>query len=130
MARPGRRRRARAGGGQLARRGQEPECLWLPPAYRPQGTSEYVQGVEAPWDRPVPAGFDAVELPEAAYLRFRGEPFADEDYGEAIEALRAVIDGYDPAELGYAWDDTHPRIQLAPVGERGYIELRAVRKLE
>ena len=26
------------------------------------------------------------------------------------------------------WDDTNPRIQLEPRGERGYIELRAVQK--
>ncbi len=28
----------------------EPVCLWLPCAYRKNGTSEYVQGVEVPLD--------------------------------------------------------------------------------
>ena len=36
---------------------------------------------------------------------------------------------YDPTLYGYAWDDENPRIQLEPRGERGYIELRAVKPL-
>ena len=59
--------------------------------------------------------------------RFQGEPFAEEDYCKAIEAVEAAMDRYDPSVIGYAWDDTNPRIQLEPRGERGYIELRAVR---
>jgi hypothetical protein len=35
---------------------------------------------------------------------------------------------YDPSAIGYVWDDENPRIQLEPRGERGYIELRAVKK--
>ena len=35
---------------------------------------------------------------------------------------------YDPAVIGYCWDDLSPRIQLEPRGERGYIEMRAVHK--
>ena len=35
---------------------------------------------------------------------------------------------YDPTAIGYHWDDTAPRIQLEPRGERGYIELRAVKR--
>ena len=38
------------------------------------------------------------------------------------------MDRYDPAVIGYAWDDGNPRIQLEPRGERGYIELRPVKK--
>ena len=39
------------------------------------------------------------------------------------------MDSYDPAVIGYRWDDENPRIQLEPRGERGYIELRPVRPL-
>ena len=39
------------------------------------------------------------------------------------------MDRYDPALIGYQWDDREPRIQLEPRGQRGYIELRAVRPL-
>ncbi len=109
----------------------EPVCLWLPAKFRKPHTSVYVQGVEVPADYtgPVPEGFDVITLPEAAYLMFQGEPFAEEDYGEAIAALQQAMSCYAPAAIGYAWDDSNPRIQLEPRGERGYIELRAVKKL-
>ncbi len=108
----------------------EPVCLWLPERYRTPGTSKYVQGVEAPADYsgPVPEGFDVIELPEAEYLLFQGEPFREEDYCEAIAAVQQAMDRYDPAVIGYVWDAENPRMQLEPRGERGYIELAAVRK--
>ncbi|MDO4564765.1 MAG: AraC family transcriptional regulator [Clostridia bacterium] len=107
----------------------EPVCLWLPEAYRKPNTSTYVQGVEAPADfsKKVPDGFDLITLPRTKYLMFQGEPFLEEDYCEAICALRQAMDRYDPSVIGYEWDDENPRIQLEPRGERGYIELRAVR---
>jgi AraC-like DNA-binding protein len=107
----------------------EPIGLWLPEKYRKPGTSEYMQGVEedAEYDGPVPEGFDVIDLPRAKYLMFQGEPFAEEDFCQAIEAVQASMDRYDPAVIGYVWDDANPRIQLAPVGTRGYIELRAVK---
>jgi len=107
----------------------EPVCLWLPPKYRKPDTSEYVQGVEAAVDfnGEIPEGFDLIELPAAKYLMFQGEPFAEEDYCEAIQAVEAALDKYDPAVIGYTWDDENPRIQLEPIGTRGYIELKAVK---
>ncbi len=41
-----------------------------------------------------------------------------------------AMEKYDPALIGYRWDDDNPRMQLEPRGERGYIELRAVRPLD
>jgi len=107
----------------------EPVCLWLPKQYR-AGKSEYVQGVEvsADYDGPEPEGFDVIDLPAATYLMFQSEPFAEEDYCEAIDSLQAAMDKYDPSVIGYRWDDTNPRIQLEPIGKRGYIELRAVKQ--
>ena len=109
----------------------EPVCLWLPEAYRAPDTSVYVQGVEvdADYAGPVPEGFDVIALPEAEYLIFQGEPFREEDYCAAISAVQQSMERYDPALIGYRWDDANPRIQLEPRGERGYIELRAVRPL-
>lgn len=109
----------------------EPVCLWLPEKYRSKGTSEYVQGVEvaADYDSAIPDGFDVIALPAAKYLMFQGEPFKEEEYCSAIEAVQAAMDKYDPAVIGYAWDDSNPRIQIEPRGERGYIELKAVRPL-
>ena len=109
----------------------EPVCLWLPEPYRPAGTSVYVQGVETALDAPypVPDGFDTILLPEAYYLMFQGEPFREEDYNDAIASVQQAMNSYDPSVIGYAWDDSNPRTQLEPRGTRGYIELRAVRRL-
>ena len=110
----------------------EPVCLWLPEKYREPNTSIYVQGVEALPDDEVkiPEGFDIIELPEAEYLVFQGEPFREEDYCQAILAVQHSMNQYDPTLIGYEWDDENPRIQLEPRGERGYIELRAVKRRE
>ena len=107
----------------------EPVCLWLPAAYR-AGKSEYVQGVEVPqdWDGAAPEGFDVIRLPAATYLMFQSEPFAEEDFVQAIETLQAAMNRYDPSVIGFRWEDNAPRIQLEPRGERGYIELRAVQR--
>ena len=109
----------------------EPVCMWLPPQYKEPNTSTYVQGVEVETDYlgVIPEGFDVIRLPEAEYLMFQGQPFREEDYCEAIQAVQQAMDGYDPSVIGYQWDDGNPRIQLEPRGERGYIELRAVRKI-
>ena len=108
----------------------EPVCLWLPEKFKKPGTSTYVQGVEVASDAAcvVPEGFDVITLPEADYLIFQGEPFEEENYAEAIEALQTAMNRYDPSVIGYEWDDRNPRVQLEPRGERGYIELRAVKK--
>ncbi len=110
---------------------KEPVCLWLPDAYKTPNTSTYVQGVEVlqDFDGIVPEGFDVISLPASVYLLFQGEPFREEDYCDAIMALRHAIERYDPALIGYAWDDANPRIQLEPRGERGYIELCPVKAL-
>lgn len=107
----------------------EPVCLWLPEPYRKPGTSTYVQGVEVPADYtgPIPEGFDMIQLSEADYLMFQGQSFREEDYCEAIAAVQQAMNQYDPAIIGFQWDDTNPRIQLEPRGTRGYVELRAIK---
>ena len=108
----------------------EPVCLWLPKKYIKPGTSEYVQGVEVPWDYcgEIPEGFDVIELPASKYLMFQGEPFQEEDYEQAITDIWESEKKYDPTVIGYQWDDSNPKIQLEPVGTRGYIELLPIRE--
>ena len=108
----------------------EPVCMWRPDRYRKPNTSVYVQGVEVPidYDGIIPEGFESIVLPEAEYMMFCGEPFAEEDYCEAIEAVQSAIAKYDPSLVGYLWDNDNPAIQLEPKGSRGYIELKAVKK--
>ena len=109
----------------------EPVCLWLPEGYRKPGTSTYVQGVEVEtgYKGKIPQGFDVITLPEAEYLAVQGEPFKEEDYAQAILSVQYAMNRYDPGIIGYEWDDDNPRIQLEPRGERGYIELRAIKRI-
>ena len=57
---------------------------------------------------------------------FKGEPFKEEDYSDAIAQLHTAIAKYNPANINASWDDSNPRIQLEPIGTRGYIELLAI----
>ena len=109
---------------------REPVCLWLPKHLIKDGTSEYVQGVEVAmdYDGRIPEGFDIIELPKCSYMMFQGELFVEEDFEEAILQVWDAIKKYNPETVGYCWDETNPRIQLEPIGARGYIEMRAVRK--
>ena len=108
----------------------EPVCLWLPSKYRKPDTSEYVQGVEVSIDfkGPIPEGFDVIECPETEYMVFQGEPFVEEEYCQAIDEVQESINRYDPTVWGYEWELSEPQIQLEPIGKRGYIEMKAIRK--
>ena len=109
----------------------EPVCLWLPQKYIAEGTSEYVQGVEVAMDYSgeIPEEFDVIELPKCKYIMFQGEPFEEEDFCEAIEEVWSAVKKYNPTAIGYKWDDSNPRIQLEPIGTRGYIELHPVKDI-
>ena len=109
----------------------EPVCLWLPQEYILTGTSEYVQGVEVATDYSgkIPDDFDTIKLPQCKYLMFRSEPFAEENFEDAIREIWNAIEKYDPSIIGYAWDKTNPRIQLEPIGTRGYIELLPIKEI-
>lgn len=108
----------------------EPVCLFLPEKLRNPAANEYVQGVEVEPDYAgeVPEGFEVIDLPASTYLLFRGEPFEEENYVAAIGEIWDAEKKYDPAFIGFEWDNENPRIQLEPRGERGYIELVPVKK--
>lgn len=110
----------------------EPVCLWLPEHLRNPIENVYVQGVEVELDYSgiIPEGFEIIELPASTYLLFRGEPFEEDDYEDAIGEIWNAEKKYNPEFIGYEWDDSNPRIQLEPIGERGYIELVPVKKLQ
>lgn len=107
----------------------EPVCMWLPKSYIKPQTSKYVQGVEVPLDYfgVIPDGFDSIILPASKYLMFQGEPFKEEDYENAIYDVMDAEKKYDPSVIGYIWDDENPKIQLEPIGSRGYIELLPIK---
>ena len=107
----------------------EPVCLWLPKKYIKENTSHYVQGVEVSMDYSgvIPEGFDIIELPKCKYIKFQGEPFEEENFCEAIEEVCEAIKKYNPSIIGFKWDNDNPRIQLEPIGTRGYIELLPIK---
>lgn len=107
----------------------EPVCMWLPDKYILPNTSKYVQGVEVSTDfnGEIPDGFDIIELPESKYLAFQSEPFMEEDFCEAIVSLQKAVNDYNISTINLEHNDDNPRIQLEPLGERGYIELYPVK---
>ncbi len=110
----------------------EPIGMWMPDSYRTPGTSPYAQGVEVPHDYAgtVPEGFELIDLPECKMMVFQGQPFENENFGEAIAIIWDVLKDYKPELYGFCWaDEDAPRFQLEPQGFRGYIEARPVRPL-
>lgn len=110
----------------------EPIGMWLPKSMIKEGTSSYVQGVEVPanYNGKVPQGFEIIDLAPCKMMIFQGEPFNEEDFGEAIEELWETIDKYNPQVYGFEWaENDAPKFQLAPQGYRGYIEGRPVRTI-
>lgn len=111
----------------------EPVGLWLPDHLIAPGTSQYVQGVELPldYDKPIPEGFELIELPPCRMLVFQGEPYDDDDFADQVRLVMDQIDRFNPEPYGYHFDpEAAPRFQLAPMGYRGYIEARPVRAIE
>ena len=76
----------------------------------------------------IPNDFDVIELPKCKYIMFQGEPFEEEDFEEAIQNLQEGIKKYNPEVIGYVFDEDNPRIQLEPIGTRGYIELLPIKE--
>ena len=105
--------------------------MWLPSNLVNKGTSTYVQGVEVSCDYEgeIPEGFELIELSECEYLVFQGEPFDEEDYEEAIKEVWNAINKLNFKSIGYSIDEKNPRIQLEPIGERGYMELVPVKRI-
>jgi len=111
----------------------EPVGMWLPDNMRPAGTGLYAQGVELPsgYAGAVPDGFDLIDMPPCKLLVFQGEPFDDDDFEEAIVSLWERIEKFNPEVYGFQYaDDLAPRMQLVPMGWRGYIEMRPVREIK
>ncbi|MCJ7696061.1 MAG: AraC family transcriptional regulator [Anaerolineaceae bacterium] len=111
----------------------EPVGLWLPEHLILPGTSRYAQGVEVPldYDKPLPEGFELIELPACKMMVFQGEPYDDEVFETAISSIWEHIKKFDPTLYGYRFaPESAPRIQLEPLGYRGYIEALPVVSIE
>ncbi|MDR1692919.1 MAG: AraC family transcriptional regulator, partial [Oscillospiraceae bacterium] len=101
----------------------EPVGVWLPQNMRPEGTGVYAHGVEVATDYAgeVPRGFDVITLDPCKMIVFQGEPYNDEFYQDAIGSCMDQIEKFNPEVYGYQYaDELAPRMQLAPMGWRGY----------
>lgn len=111
----------------------EPVGLWLPDNMKPEGTGIYAHGVEvcAEYAGEIPEGFDVIDLEPCKMFVFQGEPYDDEKYQEAVGICMERIKEFNPEVYGYEYaDELAPKMQLAPMGWRGYIEMRPVRNIK
>jgi len=111
----------------------EPVGVWLPEKMRPAGTGSYAHGVEVSTDYKgvVPAGFDIIDLAPCKFIVFQGEPYKDEDFEAAVGSCMQRIKSFNPEVYGYQYaPELAPRMQLAPEGWRGYIEMLPVRSMK
>jgi len=77
--------------------------LKLPPNLVTPETTDAAVGTEVPLDynKPIPEGFEIVELPPCTMLYFQGAPFDDpNDFSKAIGILWELMDTYDPTLYG------------------------------
>jgi len=110
----------------------EPVGVWLPDNMRPSGTGIYAHGVEVPADYTgkIPANFDVIDLAPCKLLVFQGETYDDENYQDEVGACMDRIEKFNPGVYGYQYaPELAPRMQLAPMGWRGYIEMHPVREM-
>lgn len=107
----------------------EPVGVWLPDNMRPAGTGIYAHGIEVPSDYAgeIPDGFDVINLVPCKLLVFQGEPYNDEEFSAAVGSCMERIGKFNPEVYGYQYaDELAPKMQLAPMGWRGYIEMRPI----
>lgn len=112
---------------------EEPVGVWLPENLQKEGTGSYAHGVEVPADYTgaIPEGFDVIDLAPCRLMLFQGEPYEEENFGEAVSEGMEFIGRFNPESYGYEFaPELAPRMQLKPLGWRGYIEMRPVRELE
>lgn len=92
-------------------------------------TGIYAHGVEVAMDykKEIPEGFDVIELEPCKYIVFQGEPYDDKEFGAHVGACMERIEKFNPEVYGYRYaPELAPKMQLAPMGWRGYIELRPI----
>lgn len=89
-------------------------------------------GVEVPehYYGVIPKGFEIIELPACKMLVFQGN-FHDNNINANDEInFYRKIDDYNPELYGFIWaDEDAPKIRLAPMEYRGYIEARPIRSM-
>lgn len=97
--------------------------LELPKMLSKNGASACASGVEVPltYSKPLPDGYEIVELPPCKMLYFRGMPFEnEEDFCEAIEIVDEAICQYKPENFGLAFDfNAAPKFNFGASAQAG-----------
>ena len=110
-----------------------PAGLTLPTDLITPGTTNAAVGTEVPidYDKPVPEGFDVIELPPCTMLYFQGPPFEDQNnFCEAIGILWELMDAYDPKLYGWEYaPEIAPYCNFGAETETGALMARPVRKI-
>ncbi len=92
----------------------------------------YGTGVPSDYEGEIPKGFEVREIPASDYLVFSYPMF---DYmsenGEVMEAVEKLAFTYNPAEMGYEWNEEVCQIYQRHYPEKlGYQVVRPVKKLK
>lgn len=109
-----------------------PALLTLPDNLCVAGATNAAVGTEVPLDygKPLPEGYEFLELPPCVTLYFRGPRFSDpNDFTRAIDALWAQMDRYDPALYGFEYaPELAPYSNFGAGAETGALMARPARK--
>jgi len=90
--------------GSIPEKFDAPALLILPPNLVKPGTGNTAAGVEVPADyaKPIPEGYDVIDLPPCTMLYFRGARYENEDdFCKAIDIVWEALDSYDPVPYGW-----------------------------
>ena len=97
--------------------------LELPKSLSKAKTSSCAAGVEVPMDfsKPLPDGYEILDLEPCTMLYFNGAPFEkEEDFGKAIGVVFEAIATYRPQRYGYMFaDELAPRFNFGASCEVG-----------
>lgn len=78
----------------------------LPNSLQKKGISKIAAGVEVPidYEKPLPDGYEAANLPECVMLYFQSEPYDNpDDFGKYIGQVFKAIEHYDFERYGYKY---------------------------
>ncbi|MCL2857319.1 MAG: AraC family transcriptional regulator [Oscillospiraceae bacterium] len=102
--------------GSISEKFDNVAILELPANLVKDGTSACAAGVEVPQDysKPLPAGYETIDLSPCTMLYFCGTPFDnEEDFCKAIDVVFESIETYQPEGFGYAFsDDIAPKFNF------------------
>ncbi|MDL2293933.1 AraC family transcriptional regulator [Ruminococcaceae bacterium OttesenSCG-928-D13] len=110
-----------------------PALITLPPNMVPAGKAIAAVAVELPADYAgeVPKGYELADMPAGEMIYFQSPPYEDEEaFAEAISAVFAAYESYDPALFGYEFaTDSLPVFNFGAFASKGARIAVPVKKL-